>query len=580
MDPFIYKIFNKDLQEFNDHDLHLHYCIYGQFEDRIINLHFFDEKYPNFNPFIYRKIYSDLKDYNDLDTKIHYHFYGQYEDRITNLIFFENKYPDFSANIYYKVQTDLKEFNEQDLKIHYHFYGQKNIFNSLSKFTNDFSLNNPDFDLELYRNFNESLKDFSHLELMIHYIMIGSISNTNYLKYDFIVENYYEGIEENNPLYETIKNHHYYRKFDNYDDLFEYNKQFIKKFYIYNKKFFYLYYPDFDVNYYSNRYFKDENLSELEIMNYYHNIGRNQKHIINNKYKIIIYTPPFDIKCGGIVVMHYLPNLINIMKNDKFYGKLFIYNNLKYDNIFCTDFAKIDEIDDNTIVIYPETISGNPLNAKNVVRWILLDLGIEMPVDHYKNWNPNDLVYFWEARSKKTNNFKKLRYHWLNPIFTNKNLEKYKTCYLIKKGSLIHCNINYMHPNDSICIENLSLNEIANIFNECKYFYCYDPNTMYIIYAIFCGCIPIIYPIENMSKDDYCKRGVFYKDNIIYNKGFAWGDSIEEINYAKETLFEANKEIKELFESDKESINSFLNDIEIYFNEPNNEKLSFCKDVF
>lgn len=84
--------------------------------------------------------------------------------------------------------------------------------------------------------------------------------------------------------------------------------------------------------------------------------------------------------------MHYLAKVINDLNNPKFKAKLFIYNNLKYDNIFCNDFATIDELDDNTIVIYPETITGNPLNCKNVVRWILLELGIEMPLDHYINW--------------------------------------------------------------------------------------------------------------------------------------------------------------------------------------------------
>ena len=66
---------------------------------------------------------------------------------------------------------------------------------------------------------------------------------------------------------------------------------------------------------------------------------------------------------------------------------------MKYDNIFCNDFASIDEINDNTIVIYPEIISGNPLNCKNIVRWILLELGIEMPSDHFRNWQINDLIY-------------------------------------------------------------------------------------------------------------------------------------------------------------------------------------------
>ena len=58
------------------------------------------------------------------------------------------------------------------------------------------------------------------------------------------------------------------------------------------------------------------------------------------------------------------------------------------------------------------------------------------------------------------------------------------------------------------------------------------------------------------------------------------GDSIEEITYANNTLKEANEEIHELFESDKETIHSFLKDMKIYLENPNDERLSFNKDVF
>ena len=73
------------------------------------------------------------------------------------------------------------------------------------------------------------------------------------------------------------------------------------------------------------------------------------------------------------------------------------------------------------------------------------------------------------------------------------NLEnRNKTCYLIKKGRLIHENINYIHPPNSICIDDLSLKEKFEIFNQCQYFYTYDLNTAYVIFAAACGCIPII----------------------------------------------------------------------------------------
>jgi hypothetical protein len=197
----------------------------------------------------------------------------------------------------------------------------------------------------------------------------------------------------------------------------------------------------------------------------------------------------------------------------------------------------LDEINDNCIVIYPEIIYGNPVNAKNVVRWILLELGIEMPLDHYKNWSPTDLIYHWEPIDKQ------LCCPFYNNIFTNKNLEKRdKTCYLIKKGRIIHENINYIHPPNSICIDDLSLKEKGYIFNQCKFFYSYDPNTAYILFSAACGCIPIIYPDEGISEEHYFKSKMFNFDGNIYNKGIVYGNNVKKINYILENKLNENNE--------------------------------------
>lgn len=278
-----------------------------------------------------------------------------------------------------------------------------------------------------------------------------------------------------------------------------------------------------------------------------------------------MYTPPYDNTSGGITVMHYLCNLINQSDPNKYYAKVFMHNDLKYNNEFCIDFAKIDEINDNTVVIYPEIISGNPLNAKNVVRWILLELGIEMPIDHYKNFGENDHIYYWET--KDLSDFKQLSCPWLNPIFYNKKVEnenKQKTCYLIKKGRLIHKKISNIHPTDSICIDDLSLKEINEIFNECKYFYCYDPNSAYIIFSLICGCIPIIQPIEGLNETDYFKSRIFNFKGTIYNKGMVYGYNKKEINYILENKLNENndKYYTNLCNMYNETVTNFLNDVE------------------
>jgi hypothetical protein len=118
-----------------------------------------------------------------------------------------------------------------------------------------------------------------------------------------------------------------------------------------------------------------------------------------------------------------------------------------------------------------------------------------------------------------------------------------------------------MHPESSIDIENKSLEEIANVFNECKYFYVYDLKTMYTIYALLCGCIPIIYPLKDISKEEHFKTTIFYNDGIIYNKGIAYGDSQEEIDFAINTLDESINDLNLIFEKELNTVHTFLNSL-------------------
>jgi hypothetical protein len=425
------------------------------------------------------------------------------------------------------------------------------------------------FDLNYYKNFNYYQNDPNDFSLINHFIKNGKENNENYNTFDYNIDNYINRLNESNPLYHRTLESDKFRTistFSELENLFYLYK--IPRYYIYNEESFYKLYPDFDINYYKNKYFNnDNNISNFELLKHYHLTGKYLKYCINNKIKIIIYTRPFDILCGGIIALHNLAKIINDLNHPIYYAKLFVYNNLKYKNIFCNNFANIDEIDDNTIVVYPEIIQGNPLNCKNVIRWILLELGIEMPHDHYLSWGltslesgvasdgTNNLIYHWE-----TNKYKSiLCCPWFNINFIYKNIPKTKTCYMIKKGYLIHKNIKFFHKEDSILIDNLNISEKNDIFNESTYFYCYDTKSAYAIFAISCGCIPIIYPIENVSKEEYFKSTALYKDNKIYNAGIAYG--IDDLEHAHNTKLEGINMYRELFDSYKSTVISALDDI-------------------
>jgi len=600
-----YKNYHKDLSSFHVCKLVEHYNKWGKNEGRVTSQKQLNELIastgePDFDVDFYKNYHIDLSSFHVCKLVEHYNKWGKNEGRIISQkqlkqFIVSTGQPDFDVKFYRNYYTDLKDFNIRRLIHHYNNWGKNEGRVTSQKQLNELiaSTGEPDFDVDFYKNYHKDLTRFHVCKLVEHYnkwgknegrffcekqlkqeqfdeliVSIGNVNpnfdpefytmfnkgshvienfqivNDNYFTYDFTVGEDYNYGKINILDKNLIHCHHHFRTIDNFADLLEYNKKYIKKYYFFNKESFYRYYNDFDYEYYKNRYFNDNNeITENEVLFYYHSKGKYKCHVVNNKITFVVYSPPYDIKCGGILVMHYLVKLINEIYNNKYQAKLFMVNNIRYDNPFCNEFARIDEINDNTIVIYPEIVSGNPLNAKHVVRWILLELGIEMPLDHYKKWGLNDLVYHWETK-ENTTNYKQLSCPFMNPIFKNvNNAERTKTCYLVKKGPLIHKNINYMHPPNSVCIDKLSLQEINNIFNECKFFYTYDANTAYIIYATICGCIPIIYPIDGISEKEYFKNRMYNFHDVIYNKAIVYGNDANKINYILENkLNENNKE--------------------------------------
>jgi hypothetical protein len=410
------------------------------------------------------------------------------------------------------------------------------------------------FDITYYRYFNDNVSNLNEHEIYNHFINICIPNNVSLSDYDYIINDNFETDEASIKNKNMIINHYYIRTIKSYSELISYRNT-LRKNYIYNKNTLYSYYYDLDLNFYRNKYLNDDKtISDFDIYLHYH---RNKQNLRNNKQLIVIYSPPYDINVGGIVVMHNLCKIINEKFGNMYKAKLFMHNNIRYRNPFCNEFASLDEINNNTIVIYPEIIYGNPLNAKIVIRWILLNLGIEMPKNHYINWNVTDYVYYWEPIYKK-----QLCYPFINPIFKNKHLKRTTTCFLIKKGRLIHKNINYIHNSDSVEIDNLSLSQISDIFNTSKYFYCYDPYSLFAIYAAMCGCVTIVYPILNVTEEEYFDRLIYNYKNTLYNKGIVYGYSEAKIEKALDEINSCDTYYVNLMNLYKTTVHEFIEDID------------------
>ena len=300
------------------------------------------------------------------------------------------------------------------------------------------------------------------------------------------------------------------------------------------------------------------------------------------KKNILIYTHmhEFSFVDGGTVAQY---NLARILEEYGQTVRIYSRTGICIDNSLFNKFYKDDfPIDDNCVVIYCEGTCGNPLCAKNVVRWMLSELGQNIPYDMVHSWGKNELVYYFNSEPKFYYNqekigsiYKLLTSLYINPYAKQTNYEERSgVCYTIRKAYQIHKNgFQRVHPPDSFeIVREHTQQQCIEFFNKYKWFMCYDSLTFYIVIAALCGCIPVIYKVNSLSKQEwiqttaaaeYCKsKGLNNLYGIAYDR--------EDMEYAKDTIHLVKDQWDDILKFNKEkTIVSFINDINDFDNMQN-----------
>jgi len=253
-----------------------------------------------------------------------------------------------------------------------------------------------------------------------------------------------------------------------------------------------------------------------------------ESDIIVSDYKklpIVIWTPGFDEESGGCIVLRKLCQML-IEKGEEAY--LFVSGNLSAEkSINLKNIPVANGIIDpkNSIVVYPEIISGNPLLAKGVVRWILYTPGMlgRPPLAPA----PDDIVVYYAQRFLPSAGplgqlcVFELQDERFN--FVEENVSRTGGCFLNRKGSN-----RPRIPETAKCVEikNTNLDSIIPIFRSKKVFYSYDIATVTSLHAAMCGCISVVVPDKNITAAQYRRELPMFK------YGVAYGVDDEEINYA------------------------------------------------
>jgi hypothetical protein len=261
--------------------------------------------------------------------------------------------------------------------------------------------------------------------------------------------------------------------------------------------------------------------------------------------KFLIYSFNYDWKSGGNQVLHDLGKILSKDYTTYVFGTTTVFDS----KAICVniDKAKQIAIEDNVITIYPEVISGNPFNAKNVVRYVL----------YYPGWHAGDKEYSDDELIITYNNeyVKDTKYDnafvltVLNPklnIMKNHDKKRNKIGLLVRKCKDFDYKMNllnqYKHllklPVISIDDEInkcTDLRNLSKIYNTISLFISFDPHTYHSTMAALCGCTSVVIPSKEIPSEE------FYN---VQKYGVAYG--FENIDFAKLTHGKMIENLKEM----------------------------------
>jgi len=171
-------------------------------------------------------------------------------------------------------------------------------------------------------------------------------------------------------------------------------------------------------------------------------------------------------------------------------------------------------LDDRHIVIYPEVMLGNPLGAKNVVRWLLFT------TNNDSTWASSDLVFKWcELYTNPRTELVRgelcvLTFEEDLNTFKDLSLPRSGQCYIVRKGS--YKEQDKHDPSARLITSDETKEELQRIFNEHEEFISYDFSTYYSVMAALTGCRSIVIPEESIDKESWRRNAPMYSYGIAY----------------------------------------------------------------
>jgi hypothetical protein len=246
---------------------------------------------------------------------------------------------------------------------------------------------------------------------------------------------------------------------------------------------------------------------------------------------ILVYTHPFNFTSGGIVVLHKLCHLLRQKDQN---ARLWMVDDdwttwatwPEYDTPIAN--GKVDPRD--CVVIYPEIVSGNILEAKHAVWWLLNKPGFWGGTFEAK---PEDLIVTYSDHfSADYPNAEQLRVIecWFEYFSPDPTIVRKGGCYAMRKGAIMGKQpIPETDGLKPIVDSSYDIAFLRNTFRESEVFYSYDSATFLSLHAALCGCTSIVIPDEGMTKDQWLNKFPLMKYGVAYGlEDRAWSETTKD----------------------------------------------------
>jgi len=182
----------------------------------------------------------------------------------------------------------------------------------------------------------------------------------------------------------------------------------------------------------------------------------------------------------------------------------------------------------HSIVVYPESVSGNPLKAKKVVRWTLNTPGLIGGDTFYSDdemvfvCNPMQLPLVSKSVSKPLTHDRVLAVGMIDPayIYPDPGLEKTLDCYFTHKGAAIR--VRWPLPNEASLkkIEDVTptMASLGDVLRQTRTLYSYDHKSTILKEAVICGCrVLVVHEDGRLLDPETCGC---VENNVFWGDGF------------------------------------------------------------